>query len=373
MTSLTIAAVGDVMLDRRVLSPRVFHYFPDVSSSGPYEGLTRYPFVYSRESVDWLASLDRDVSGVHSTSHAAQSRLLPSPDEASAPDYPFLQINRTLLQSDIVFGNLECPLSRNGRRMTNDACYAADPVFASSMARAGFRVVSLANNHCLDHGETAFSDTLDVLEENGIVVVGAGRTLEAARTAAVFTVNGVSVAFLAYSMTGPEWVYATDNESGVAPMNPLVAGQDIARIRENVDLVILSVHWGSEGRSTPWPRQVELARHLVDAGADAVLGHHSHVPGSVEVYRGRPILYSLGNFIFGHDHPNWGDNFIARLHVQERRLGRLELIPIRGRYQPAVLNDAAAMRFHSHMTEISARFSTSLRYDPPVSIVDLQP
>jgi poly-gamma-glutamate synthesis protein (capsule biosynthesis protein) len=373
MTSLTIAAVGDIMLDRRLLVPRVFHYIPDVSSCGPYEGLVRYPFVYSRESIDWLRSLDRDVSGVHSTPHAAQSRSLRLPDEASSADYPFLQINRTLQQSDIVFGNLECPLSRNGRRMANDGCYAAEPEFASSMARAGFRVVSLANNHCMDHGESAFNDTLNVLEENGIMAVGAGRSLAAARNPAVFTMNGVSVAFLAYSLIGPEWVYATDSECGVAPLNPLVAGEDIARIREEVDFVILSLHWGSENRATPWPRQIELARHLIDAGADAILGHHSHVPGSVEIYRGRPILYSLGNFIFGHDHLNWRDNLIVRLHIEERRLCRLEIIPIRGRYQPAVLNDPAAMQFHSHMTEISAMFSTSFRYAPPASIIDLPP
>jgi len=359
------------MFDRRLVPPRTFYHFPDVAACGPFEGQIRYPFVNSRESVEWLACLERNVEGVHLTSHAGQSIGLQLPLEAEAADYPLEFIAPVLRQSDIVFGNLECPLSLNGRRHSNDASYAAQPVFASAMARAGFQVVSFANNHCFDRGEAGFLDTLDVLAESGIAVTGAGRSLDAARAAALFSVNGVSVGFLAYSLVGPDWIYATADESGVAPLNPLVAGQDIARIRDQVDMVVVSVHWGVEGRSAPWLRQIELAHLLVDSGADILVGHHSHVPGSVEVYRGRPIVYSLGNFIFGHDHSTWGDNMIVRFHVEGKRCRKVEILPIRGRYQPAVLSDSAAIGFHTQMNDISRMFSTVFRYSAPVSVLDL--
>lgn len=370
---LTITAVGDMMFDRRLTPPRVFYHYPDVSTIGiPFEGQIRFPFTNTRESVHWLSSLDRHVQGVHATSHMAESVPLELPSDAGQPDYPFREIAGTLQSSDIVFGNLECPLVTEGRRMVNDTCYAADPAYARAMAEAGFRVVSFANNHCFDYGEEGFLATLQALRENGIGVIGAGTTLEAARTPAVLRANDVAVAFLAYTMIGGDSIFATDGESGVAPLNPMIVGEDIRRARTAADLVVLSLHWGIEGRPMPWPRLVDLAHDFVDAGADAVLGHHAHVPGSVEIYRGRPILYSLGNFTFGHDHRAWGTDMIARLHVQDGAVAAVELLPIRGRFQPAVVHGEMSMQFHRYITGASRQFGTKPVYDAPASRIDLR-
>lgn len=347
------------MFDRRLVPPRIFYHHPDVSSiGGPFEGHIRFPFTNTRESVHWLAALDRHIHGVHATSHLADSVLLELPPEADQPDYPFRQIAGEFQSSDLVFGNLECPLVSQGRRMANDVCYSADPAMAQAMAQAGFRVVSFANNHCFDYGEPAFLATIQALRDNGIAVVGAGTSLDAARTPAVLRVNGVAIAFLGYSMIGQDYVFATDGESGVAPLNPMIVGEDIRRTRAEADLIVLSLHWGVEGRPVPWPRLIELARDFIDTGADVILGHHPHVPGSVEIYRGRPILYSLGNFSFGHDHHKWGTDMIANIHVRDGAPHEIELLPIRGRYQPAVVNGDAAMKFHEYMTAISRHFGT---------------
>jgi poly-gamma-glutamate synthesis protein (capsule biosynthesis protein) len=322
--------------------------------------------------MQWLAALDRHVHGVHATSHLADSVALELPPDADEPDYPFREIAGELQTSDLVFGNLECPLVRDGRRMANDTCYSADPAFARAMARSGFRVVSFANNHCFDYGEPAFLATMDALRENGIAVVGAGTSLDEARTPAVFRINGLAIAFLGYSMLGPDCIFATNRESGVAPLNPMIVGEDIRRARAEADLIALSLHWGVEGRPVPWPRLIELAHDFIDSGADVILGHHPHVPGSVEIYRGRPIFYSLGNFSFGHHHRTWGTDMIARIHVRDGALDEIELLPIRGRYQPAVVNGDAAMKFHQYITAVSRQFGTTPLFSGRSSRIELR-
>lgn len=373
MTRQTIiTAVGDLMFDRRLQPPRIFFHYPDVSTCGPFfEGHVRFPFPNTHESLHWLSALDRHVHGVHQTAHAAQSIGLELPEDAEQFDYPFRAIVDELKQSDLVFGNLECPLSTRGRRMSNDQAFAAAPGFARSMAEAGFRVVSFANNHCFDYGEIAFFDTLDVLREHGITVVGAGASLQEARRPAITDVGGVRIAFLAYSMIGPDWIYATNGECGVAPLNPMTVGEDIVRVRADVDLVVLSVHWGVEGRATPWPRLVEIAHDFMDSGVDVILGHHPHVPGSIEIYNGRPIFYSLGNFIFGHDHSSWADDMIVKLHVGGRRLSRVEVLPVRGRYQPAVVDGDDAEPLRRHLAAVSRPFGTTFSVSPGSCTIDL--
>lgn len=360
------------MLDRRLLPPRMFFHHPDFSTcAGQFEGQVRYPFVNTEESVRWLADLDRHVHGIRGTSHMAQSVPLQLPEDGASYDFPFRGIVGELLASDLVFGNLECPLSTRGRRMNNDTCYRAHPAFAEAMATAGFRALSFANNHCFDYGEVAFHDTLEALRRNGITPVGAGASLAEARTPAMFHINGVNVAFLAYSLLGPHWIWATQDESGVTPMNPLVVGQDLQRVRKQADVVIVSVHWGVESRAVPYPRIVEMAHDCIDNGADVILGHHPHVPGSIEVYRDRPIFYSLGNFIFGHDHDDWGDGMMARLHVADGALSKVEMIPVSGRYQPAVATGDAATVVRRRVAEASRRFQTPFTLSDGIETIPL--
>jgi poly-gamma-glutamate capsule biosynthesis protein CapA/YwtB (metallophosphatase superfamily) len=369
---VTLTAVGDLMFDRRLRPPRVFYHYPDVTTCLPgFEGQIRIPFTNCDESLNYLAMLERHVHGVPSTSHATQSVPLELQPEAAEADYPLRAIAEELHASDIVFGNLECPLSDRGRRMANDMCYAASPAYAGALARAGFDVLSFANNHAFDFGEVAFFETLAALRESGVAVAGAGATLEEARKPVIFERNGVKVAFLAYSMVGSDWVYATHDECGVAPLNPLHVGQDIVRIRKDVDVIALSVHWGIELRARPWPRLVDLAHDFIDCGADIILGHHPHVPGSIEVYRERPIFYSLGNFLFGHDHHEWMDNMAVQIDIEDGKPRLARIVPIRGRFQPAVLTGRDARRFHEHIADISRHFGTKVRPSTSTGTIEL--
>ena len=239
-----------------------------------------------------------------------------------------------LREADLACANLEVPLSRRGYPADKPVLHRADPALAPELARLGLDVVSFANNHSLDYGPDALLDTVAAVEEAGVAVAGAGENLTAAMRPRILHVGEVRVAFLGLSSTLPVGSAATESRPGVAPLRvrvslladapileeqpgtaPYVAtevlGEDLDRAREAIrtarrdaDVVIASVHWGvPPGWAAPFQGilagyQQPLGRALVDAGADLVLGHHAHTLHGVEVYRGRFICYSLGNFIF---------------------------------------------------------------------------
>lgn len=361
--TISLLAVGDMMFDTRLHQPRVFFLTPEIATCAPgTSSAFSVPFVNSEESRRWLTRRGHATFGIELTSHAAESVGLTDVDPD--PAYPFRAIRNELQNADIVFGNLECPLADRGRPLTNDQCYRASPVFAESLAAASFGVVSFANDHCMDYGEVAFLDTLDALHRNGIATVGAGASLDAARRPAVIEQNGVRVAFLGYTMVGPDLGFAVGGECGAAPLNTLVVAQDIRRIRLDVDHVVLSVHWGTAGCGRPDARLVDLAHQLVDAGADVILGHHPHVPGSIEIHRGRPIFYSLGSFCVGHDRASWDQNMMARLALNADGVSDIEIVALAGgarsRYQPHVLANGSAAPFHRLIDRLCRPFGTSV-------------
>jgi poly-gamma-glutamate synthesis protein (capsule biosynthesis protein) len=370
-------AVGDMMFDTSLGLPRVFFYHPESAAClQHFRSSFPIPFINTEENRQWLSQQGVSLDGLSKTSHAAQSIALKLPTEATAPDYPFRLIRADLAQSDLVFGNLECPLSNRGRPIGNDGCYRASPAFAQALAASNFKVVSFSNNHCMDYGETAFLDTIRALRRTGIEVIGAGRSYEEARKPALLEIRGIRLAFLAYNMFGPDSVYALPGESGVVPLNALVVKEDVDRIRSQVDFIIVSVHWGLEGESRPRAGLVELAHQLVDHGVDVILGHHPHLPGSIEIYKSKLIFYSLGNFIFGHSHRYWIDNMMVKLTLDRDHCRRAEFIPIgiKGieQYQPKVLSGEQAEKLIEFVRVLSEPFGTSVTFNKGRGIIGLQ-
>jgi poly-gamma-glutamate capsule biosynthesis protein CapA/YwtB (metallophosphatase superfamily) len=197
-------------------------------------------------------------------------------------------------------------------------------------------VVSLANNHMVDYGPEGLFDTVSTLDTHGIVHFGAGRTLTEARAPATVEKKGVTIAFLGYFFLGdrniePAQVIATEGQPGVAghfsDLKALEAmvESDIREAKKKADHVIPFFHWGRETHGQPEPYQVELAHFAIDSGASAVLGSHPHVLQGLEVYKGAPIAYSLGNFVFGG---NW-DPKDKRTALIELRLTRTALKAIK--------------------------------------------
>ncbi|MBL8484369.1 MAG: CapA family protein [Rhodocyclaceae bacterium] len=212
---------------------------------------------------------------------------------------PLEHVADLLQQADYRIGNLECPVASGGARNENKIySFRADPRVLEKL-RGRFDAVAVANNHSGDYGKAAFVETLQHLQAAGIAAFGGGADLRTAHAPLWIERGGLRVAVLGYDEFKPRSFEAGASRPGVAWSEDSHVVQDIrAARRAGADVVIPFMHWGWEREPEPSARQRELARRMIDAGADAVVGGHPHVTQGAEHYRGRPIIYSLGNFVF---------------------------------------------------------------------------
>jgi len=282
------------------------------------------------------------------------------------PAYPFGEVRPFLEQADVVVGNLESPVSVRGTAFPNKKfTLRAGPIAIEALKQAGIRVVTLANNHSMDFGPLALQDTLTHLEENGILSTGAGMDLEDARSPAILKVKGKTLAFLSYSLTFPLEFFASASRPGTAPGYADFVKADIEKVRPSADLVIVSFHWGAELMTAAKDYQIALGRKAIDWGADLVLGHHPHVLQELEVYKGRLIAYSLGNFVFGSESNRTNTSMILLLTFRGKSLVQADAIPLdvnnyRVKYRPRVLKGAAGAEVLESINAGSKRFSTQM-------------
>ncbi len=282
------------------------------------------------------------------------------------PDYPFRDVLSVLQRADIVAGNLESPISLRGAAVENKKfTLRAEPIAAAALKAAGIRIVSLANNHMMDFGPLALQDTVAALAENDILYTGAGMNLDDARAPAIVKIKGKTLAFLSYSLTFPLEFYASPGQPGTAPGYADFVKADIERIRPHADLVIVSFHWGAELMPSAKDYQIELGRKAIDWGADLVLGHHPHVLQELEIYHGKMIAYSLGNFVFGSESNRTNWSMILLLTFRNNSFVRAEAVPLdvnnyRVKYQPRVLRGKQAREVLESLNAVSLRSKTFL-------------
>ncbi|WP_300458138.1 CapA family protein [Desulfobacula sp.] len=234
-------------------------------------------------------------------------------------------LTRSMLkEGDITFGQLESNLSTRGvPQVAMGLGSIAHPRMAAVLANAGFDVMSFASNHSLDWSEEAMFDTLDVMKKNKIAVIGAGVNLKAARKPAIIERKGTKVGFLAYCSVVPKGFDARDDKSGVAPVRAFTSYEqadwqagtpprihtkvfpedlnhmidDITALKSQVDVLVLSMHWGVHFvPSIIAQYQYEAGHAAIDAGADIIIGTHAHILKGIEVYKGKVIFFSLCNF-----------------------------------------------------------------------------
>lgn len=286
-----------------------------------------------------------------------------APLERLGYDYPFAASRAELKRGDIAVGNLEAPIARHGTEFTDKRFrFRSDPRSAAALQRAGFSVLTLANNHMMDFGAPALRETIHYLDRNGILHTGAGETPAAARQPAFVRTKEKKVAFLAYSLTLPAEFYASAGRPGTAPGYAGQVREDIARAKGSADYVVVSFHWGSEGADTPKPYQIRAAHAAIDAGADVVLGHHPHVLQGIERYRQGVIFYSLGNFAFGSRSSTAAQSVIARITL-DNGVREVELVPLNVknsevRFQPRPLTGRKGGEVIDHLNRISRQFGT---------------
>ncbi len=201
-----------------------------------------------------------------------------------------------MVNNEFTYSNRGAPLSRK------TFTFRAKPEMAENLLKLSVDIVSLANNHVFDYGETALIDTLDTLDHYEIPYVGAGRNLEEAKKIVYMEKGGMRIAFVSATQVERSYVFtkeATDSSAGVLrTFSPEAFLEVIRRAEETSDFVVVYVHWGTEGVNQFEGDQQLLGHQYIDAGADLVIGDHPHCLQGVEYYKGVPIFYSLGNYWF---------------------------------------------------------------------------
>ncbi|MBI5139298.1 CapA family protein [Candidatus Nomurabacteria bacterium] len=203
-----------------------------------------------------------------------------------------------LKKSDIVFGNLEGTASDKGRDGGSLYSFRMDPGVIPALKGAGFGVLSVANNHVGDWGINSYTDTLTRLKENEIFYTGGGMTESEAEQPVVIEKQGIKVGYLAFSDKGPDWMRAGIARPGLLLASNPRFDEIIKNAKNMVDFLVVSFHFGEEYQDVHNERQEYLAHRAIDNGAKIVVGHHPHVAQDSEIYKNGYIIYSLGNFIF---------------------------------------------------------------------------
>lgn len=251
---------------------------------------------------------------------------------------PFQHVLEIFQQSEIVIGNLEAVLSDKGRReaLLSSIQYRGSSEFVSYLSEANISIMSVANNHTLDHGTVTYEDTVCQLNKAGIESVGIRLTERmASQDEGVYReVKGIRVCFLSFCLNAEP-----STRPIVATAQNIV--DTISRAKPKADRIVVSLHWGDEFMPVPSPQQVAIAHRLVDAGADIILGHHPHVLQGIETYKGKLIAYSLGNFVFDQE---WSEDcrrsIILNIVLSRESTVEYQAIPVRlnDYFQPVPLS-----------------------------------
>ncbi len=262
------------------------------------------------------------------------------------------EMRSLMANADLLMFNEEFPFSLSGEPMEDKTyTFRTDPKYIKIFQDLGVDAVSLANNHILDFGRQAFLDTLDTLEAAKIDYAGGGHNFSEAIAPIVKTISGQSFAIFAATRVSPsyDW-YASQKRSGILQTyDPAMLNQAISEAEALYDHIIVFVHWGIERNETPEEYQRTLAKGYIDAGADLIVGCHPHVLQGFEYYKGVPIVYSLGNYLFGN---RTGETLLLNAAFSEKDQLELELIPCK-RVDGVLKRISDPSALFQHLTELS--------------------
>ena len=212
------------------------------------------------------------------------------------------ELLQKLQDADILMINNEFPFSNRGTQMADKQfTFRCDPKYVKALQEMGVDIVSLANNHTLDYGREAFSDTFEVLDGAGILYAGAGNTPERAYELQVIEKNGKKFGFLAASRVIPvsDWKVEERAPGMLTAYDDTKLVELVKQAQSECDFLSVYLHWGVEYDAYPQAYQTKIAKDCFEAGANLVLGAHTHCLQGISYIDGKPVFYSLGNFIFG--------------------------------------------------------------------------
>ncbi len=231
--------------------------------------------------------------------------------------------------ADIAITNLESPLLEEGQPIKKTGPNLKSPTKSIEAIKfGGFDMVTLANNHMMDYGKEGLFSTIQVCEKNNVRHVGAGSNLEEAKRIEYFDIKGSRIAFI--NCCENEWSTTQGDYPGCNPLSEVSLFYQIKDAKDSADYVILIIHGGHETYEYPSPRMKQLYRWFIDLGVDAVIGHHTHCFSGYEIYKEKPIVYSLGNFILDRKNKNssWYQGAAAVISINRGQIG-LTLLPFK--------------------------------------------
>ncbi|MDR2505068.1 MAG: CapA family protein [Oscillospiraceae bacterium] len=262
-------------------------------------------------------------------------------------DWPFSAITNVLADDDLTLVNFEGALTESNKKTEKEFNFKGPADYAFMLTGASVEAVNLANNHIMDYGAQGKQDTMDALDDAGVVYCAAGQT-------AITEVNGVTVGLI-----GNTFPYASGRRD---------ISKDVRDLRaKGCQIIVASFHWGSEYEKAFGRDQRNIGRAAIDAGADIVVGHHPHIIQGIEIYKDKYILYSLGNLVFGGNRdPEDRDSFLARVTFTMNDMSgavkstEFEMIPLRVTelstdtdYRPVVAEGSAAERIRDRVLNLS--------------------
>ncbi|MGD8624840.1 MAG: CapA family protein [Anaerolineae bacterium] len=257
--------------------------------------------------------------------------------------WPARQVAGLLADADLTHVSNEVSFLADCAIEPGMEAFCARPAYLETLRLAGVDLVELTGNHNLDRGPGPALYSLDLYAEAGMHTFGGGRTPAEARQPLLLTHNGNRLAFLGYNRFGPDYAWASETRPGAARFSRPAMQADLARVRDQADLVFVHVQYTETYSVEPLPGQVDDFRAAVDAGADVVTGSQAHQPQAIEFYRGRPIFYGLGNLFFDQ---TWSaatrQGLVVRHVIYDGRLLSSQLIPtvMDGACQPWVAEPA---------------------------------
>lgn len=261
------------------------------------------------------------------------SRQVATKINQSGVNFPFEKTISLTNDFGITVGNLESPFTLNRTNTnSNSMIFGAETKTVEGLKNAGFDLLNLANNHFSNQGQDGMDLTFKTLNDNNIDYFGAGINFDSAHKPVIKKIGNIKIAFLGYTDKDvlPGNSIANTDTPGVAVIDIEQAKIDIATAKTQADMVVVSMHSGTEYTPNPNQNQIEFAHAAIDNGADLVLGHHPHVVQAIEDYKGKKIFYSLGNFIFDQA---WSketqEGLMVKLTFADTDIIGTELIPIK--------------------------------------------
>ncbi|MFZ7102619.1 MAG: CapA family protein [Peptococcaceae bacterium] len=279
-------------------------------------------------------------------------------------NYPWEDAAPFLCQADLAIVNLETSVAQGGTAQKNKTyTFRAAPETLQGLTTAGVDIVALANNHILDYGQEGLTETLDHLNSYQIQHTGAGHNAAAAYKSVSKKINDTHFAFLSFSMVVPPGWQAGAGYPGIAAVHDLE--KTLAAVKtaaQRADFVLVYMHWGIERQDLPNKPQQEIARALIKAGADLVVGCHPHVLQGIEFYQGVPICYSLGNFVFtNRGLQTTEDTILLLAEAGQSGVRSLQAVPFEIiKNKPTLVAGSDRERILKRLARLSAQLGTEI-------------